>query len=126
MKPYDYTAIARHLHRFRAVPDDVLWTVVTRDGLCFWAYDRSEMRPLVGLDEPDQALAEALCAGCPVVDECLELELRVAGEDTVGVWGAMAERHRRDLYPVWQAHRTDHRVWKWRHRNRRPRGGAER
>lgn len=123
MREYDYAAIAGHLDRFRDVPDEVLWTVVTRDGLCFRAYDRNEMPPLIGIDEPDRALAERLCAGCPVMDECLEFELRMGGEDTVGVWGAMAEQHRRVLHPVWRAQRSGHRVWKVRHPNRRRRGG---
>ena len=39
---------------------------------------------------PDRELAARLCAGCPVV-ECLELELRIKGADTVGVWGALRE-----------------------------------
>lgn len=123
MKPYDYHAIASQLQRFRDVPDDVLWTVVTRDGLCFWSYDRDAMPELLGVDEPDRALAEYYCGGCPVMDECLELELRKGGRDTVGIWGAMAEQHRRDLYPVWRAHREGPRVWKRRHPNRRARGG---
>lgn len=125
MKQYDYAAIARQLDRLRDVPDEVLWTVVTRDGLCFWAYDRAEMPPLVGDDEPDRALAERLCGGCPVMDECLEFELRKGGADTVGVWGAMAEQHRRELHHVWRAKRDQPRVWKRRHPNRRVRGGGD-
>jgi WhiB family redox-sensing transcriptional regulator len=37
-----------------------------------------------------------------VRDECLELELRTAGADTVGVWGALPEQDRRALYPHWR------------------------
>jgi len=123
--PYDYQAIARLLDRLWKVPDDVLWTLVTRDGLCFWAFDRRDIPPLSGVDEPDRGLAEFLCAGCPVMDECLELELRKAGPETVGVWGAMAEQHRRELHPVWREHRSGRRVWKWRHPNRQRRWGGE-
>ncbi|GAA4659654.1 MULTISPECIES: WhiB family transcriptional regulator [Amycolatopsis] len=88
--------LAWDLDRLRWVPTDVLDDVVRRDGLCFWAWS----------DEPpearnDRELAARLCAGCPVLDECLELELRTAGEETVGVWGAMCEQDRRALYPHW-------------------------
>ncbi|MPY78537.1 MAG: WhiB family transcriptional regulator [Actinophytocola sp.] len=125
MTGYDYDAIVDRLHRLRNVPDDVLWTVVTRDGLCFWAFDRRDIPLLWGVDEPDRALAEFLCAGCPVMDDCLELELRKAGPDTIGVWGAMAEQHRRELYPRWQETRGGYRVWQRRHPNRQRRWGGE-
>jgi len=36
-----------------------------------------------------------------VQNECLELELRTAGEHSVGVWGALPEDDRRALYPHW-------------------------
>jgi len=109
----DYEEIVDRLGRYAEVPDDVLAEVVTRDGLCFWAYDREEMPELSGVEDADMELAAWLCAGCPVMDECLELELRSAGEDTVGVWGGLSEVDRRAIG----------RVWKWRHINRRPRGG---
>ena len=40
--------------------------------------------------------------GCPVQRECLELELRMFGEQTVGVWGALGEDDRRALVPLWR------------------------
>ena len=104
MTPDDYAEIACRLDRYAAVPSDVLAEVVTRDGLCFWAFGRDEMPELSGEDTPDRELAARLCAGCPVIDECLELELRTAGENTVGVWGALAETDRRAV----------HRIWRWR------------
>ena len=64
----DYEEIADRLDRYAAVPDDVLAEVVTRDGLCFWAFDRSEMPELSGEDTPDRELAARLCAGCPVIE----------------------------------------------------------
>lgn len=104
MTPDDYAEIAGRLDRYLAVPDDMLAELVTRDGLCFWAFERDEMPELSGEDTPDRELAARLCAGCPVIDECLELELRTAGEKTVGVWGALAEIDRRGV----------HRIWRWR------------
>ena len=54
---------------------------------------------------PDRALAARLCRGCPVQRECLELELRTAGTETTGVWGALCEVDRRALHTVWRARR---------------------
>lgn len=104
MTPDDFAEIAQRLDRYAAVPDDVLAEVVTRDGLCFWVFERDEIPELSGVDTPDRELGARLCAGCPVMDECLELELRTAGENTVGVWGALAETDRRAI----------HRFWRWR------------
>lgn len=110
----DYDALAAQLaDRYADVPDEVLCTLVTRDGLCFWVFDRDAMPELTGEDTPDRELAARLCAGCPAMAECLELELRTAGEHTVGVWGGLADNDRRAVY----------RVWKVRHVNRPPRGG---
>lgn len=100
----DYAEIAKRLDRLATVPVEVLAELVTRDGLCFWAFERDGMPELSGEDAPDRELAARLCGGCPVIDECLELELRTAGENTLGVWGALAETDRR----------TVHRVWRWR------------
>ncbi|OZM71709.1 transcription factor WhiB [Amycolatopsis antarctica] len=108
MNQDDYDEIAASLDRFVDVPDDVLCKVVTRDGLCVWAFDRDELPELPGEDAPDRELAAEMCAGCPVTDECLELELRVAGPLTVGVWGGLPDTDRREVYQV----------WKWRHINR--------
>nr|WP_158893712.1 WhiB family transcriptional regulator [Amycolatopsis anabasis] len=101
----DYEEIAARLDRYAAVPEDVLAEVVTRDGLCFWAFDRSEMPELSGEDTPDRELAARMCAGCPVQNECLELELRTAGENTVGVWGALADTDRREVHRAWRTRR---------------------
>ena len=58
-------------------------------------------------NEPDRELATRLCAGCPVRAECLEFELRVAGEKTVGVWGGLNVDDRLALLKVWRARRRD-------------------
>jgi len=96
-------AIAARLDRWRRVPRAVLIELVTRDGLCMWAFDRDELLSQVDGATSDRELADLMCAGCPVQDACLELELREAGPDTVGIWGAMTEDERRALYPLWAA-----------------------
>lgn len=93
--------IAWRLDRLRWVPTDVLGEIVLRDGSCVWAYTDGDPPQLTGNDLQDRRLATWLCAHCPVQDECLELELRMAGEDTTGVWGALNEDDRRALYPHW-------------------------
>ncbi|MFC4003979.1 WhiB family transcriptional regulator [Prauserella oleivorans] len=126
MNQPDYEEIAARLDRYAAMPDDVLAELVTRDGLAFWAFDRDAIPEPTGETEPDRELAAWLCAGCPVLDACLELELRWAGADTAGVWGGLAEDDRRAVHRVWAARRAAVRVWKVRHINRRPRGGDRR
>ena len=88
--------IAWRLDRLRWVPTDVLRDAVTSDGAC--------MTPAEGCPpdaRDDREFAKMICGGCPVQDECLELELRTAGVETVGVWGAMTDDDRRALHPHW-------------------------
>jgi WhiB family redox-sensing transcriptional regulator len=92
--------IAWRLDRLRWVPDALLDEVVQRDGLCMAASTGDEP-DWQGKALTDRELAGVLCFGCPVQDECLELELRTAGLDTVGVWGALSEDDRRELHPHW-------------------------
>lgn len=99
--------IAARLDRLRQVPTDVLADVVMRDGACMWCYGEGDPPPLTGSDIPDRELAARICAGCPVQDECLELELRWAGAETVGVWGALSDQDRKALYPLWLARGHD-------------------
>jgi WhiB family redox-sensing transcriptional regulator len=99
--PY-LVSIAWRLDRLQWVPLDVLGEIVTRDGRCMWAYAESEPPRLTGIDTADRELAWRLCARCLVQDECLELELRMAGAQTTGVWGVLAEDDRRALYPCWR------------------------
>jgi WhiB family redox-sensing transcriptional regulator len=99
----DYDALAAELDRWQEVPTEVLRNVVMRRGLCLWG--------LWPAQEPDwdipsdRELAARLCAGCPVIDQCLELDLRTAGASTTGVWGALPGEDRRALHRVWQRHR---------------------
>jgi WhiB family transcriptional regulator, redox-sensing transcriptional regulator len=95
-------SIAWRLDRLRWVPRDVLGDIVTSEGACMWAYAEGDPPQLTGHDTADRELAARLCAGCPVQDECLELELRMAGADTTGVWGSHPEDDRRALYPHWR------------------------
>nr|WP_132112957.1 WhiB family transcriptional regulator [Actinocrispum wychmicini] len=94
--------IAWRLDRLRFVPRDVLTDIVTDQGVCTSEYPHGEPPRWTGHDTVDRALATRLCARCPVQDECLELELRTAGEQTVGVWGALPQDDRRALYPHWR------------------------
>jgi WhiB family redox-sensing transcriptional regulator len=96
---------AASLDWLRDVPDDVLIEMVLRDCQCAWIFDPGEAPQLPGVDEPDRELAAQLCAGCPAMDECLELDLRIFGPRTTGVFGAMPEQDRRALYPYWVARR---------------------
>ena len=104
----DYTAMAARLDWLQDVPTDVLHTNVALGGLCLL-----ELWPPVEPDwedcaPSDRALAKRLCEGCPVINQCLELELRTAGASTTGVWGALAEDDRRALHRVWQQRRQHH------------------
>jgi WhiB family redox-sensing transcriptional regulator len=100
----DYQETAVWLDRWQQVPADVLAAVVVDQGLCWWG--------LWPPQEPDwddeRDLAARLCAGCPVIGQCLELDLRTAGANTTGVWGAMCEDDRRALHPIWRRRRHQH------------------
>jgi len=98
--------IAARLDRFAKVPTEVLANIVMGHGACVWCYGEGDPPPLTGNDTADRELAARICDGCPVQDHCLELEMRWAGEDTVGVWGALSEQDRRALYPLWRARGT--------------------
>jgi WhiB family transcriptional regulator, redox-sensing transcriptional regulator len=98
----DYDEITARLDRYRQVPTEVLTTVVVRRGLCLWGLWPAQEPDWDNCTPSDRELAARLCAGCPVIDQCLELELRTAGMSTTGVWGAMAEDDRRALHRTWQ------------------------
>ncbi len=104
----DVDAVAGRLDRWRQVPTKVLRDVVMRRGLCLWGLWPAEEPDWDGCARSDRCLAARLCAGCPVIDQCLELDLRTAGACTTGVWGALAKDDRRALHPVWQRHRQRH------------------
>jgi WhiB family redox-sensing transcriptional regulator len=103
--PKSYEEMAAELDELAAVPTDVLASWVTAQGRCLWETTFGEPPEWTGEDVPDRALATRLCAGCPVRAECLEFELRIAGKDTVGVWGALNQDDRRALHKVWSCRR---------------------
>lgn len=93
--------IAWRLDRLRWVPRSVLAQVVLNAGACMWPNADGELPAWLDQAQTDRELAARMCAGCPVQDECLELELRTAGDQPVGVWGALSDDDRRALYPHW-------------------------
>ena len=125
--PADLVARVRRLRRLRWVPDDVLAEIVAADGL-IWELPGAEALRLAdepeggtaepeagtapagtaqsgGAAEVERVMAARLCAGCPVLDECLELDLRWMADRTVGVFAALSESDRRAAYPLWLAER---------------------
>jgi WhiB family transcriptional regulator, redox-sensing transcriptional regulator len=100
----DYEVMAAALDQWRPVPTEALQTVVMHRGLCLWGLWPAQEPDW---DAPsDRELAARLCAGCPVIEQCLELDLRTAGACTTGVWGALPDDDRRALHRVWQRRRT--------------------
>jgi WhiB family redox-sensing transcriptional regulator len=91
------------LDALAVVPDADLARRVGVYGRCLWEITCGDPPEWSGQSSPDRELAARLCAGCPVRRECLDLELRVAGADTVGVWGGLNEDDRRALYAVWRS-----------------------
>jgi WhiB family transcriptional regulator, redox-sensing transcriptional regulator len=101
----DYDETTARLDRWRQVPTEELTTVVVRRGLCLWGLWPAQEPDWDDCAPRDHELAARLCAGCPVIDQCLELELRIAGASTTGVWGATCEDDRRALHRIWQRRR---------------------
>ncbi|OLT18599.1 hypothetical protein BJF78_00205 [Pseudonocardia sp. CNS-139] len=108
MNKRSHEETAAELDELAAVPTDVLAAWVTDRGRCLWETTFGEPPAWMGEHEPDRELATQMCTGCPVRSECLEFELRVAGADTLGVWGALNESDRQALHAVWsQRRRSD-------------------
>ena len=84
------------------MPTEQLTEIVERAGsgrVCF-GRDTEDYFPVVGERETseqrylrEQATARGLCAGCPVLAECLELALRTR-LGRYGVWGGASEWER--------------------------------
>lgn len=98
--------IVTRLERLRQVPTEVLAEIVRQGCVCQWVLvtDVEPPEP-TSKESADRELAEQLCLGCTAHDACLELELRLYGPETLGVWAGLSEQDRRALYPIWLAHR---------------------
>ena len=81
-----YADLAAELDDLAATPTNVLADWVAARGRCLWETTFGDPPDWLTSGNPDRELATRLCAGCPVRAECLEFELRVAGDSTVGVW----------------------------------------
>lgn len=96
-----FEEVAARLDDLEGAPIVTLSDLVTREGACMWIDVGTEKPTWMDDKTTDRELAANICAGCPVADECLELEFRTAGFTTLGVWGALAENDRRAAYLAW-------------------------
>jgi WhiB family redox-sensing transcriptional regulator len=96
-----FEEVTARLDDLEAVPTHTLFDLVTCEGVCMWIGLSTEEPTWTGDKATDRELAANICAGCPVADECLELEFRSTGLTTLGVWGALAEDDRRATYLAW-------------------------
>lgn len=107
VNPDDYLEeLAARLDWYADVPDDVLLEIVTGDGAGMCVYADQDEPDWTGDELTDRELAARICANCSVRLACLELELRGAGPNTLGVSGALSEDDSRALYPLWLARRS--------------------
>lgn len=56
-----------------------------------------------GLEEGSIERAKAICAVCPVIDECLQYALET--NQRSGIWGGTSEKERKSLRRKWLAER---------------------
>jgi WhiB family redox-sensing transcriptional regulator len=97
-----FVEIMKRLTRLRRVPTNVLAEIVAWNGACVEISVDDGPPRWLHEDGTDREAAARLCRGCPIQWECLELELRMFGEQTVGVWGALGEDDRPALVPRWR------------------------
>jgi WhiB family redox-sensing transcriptional regulator len=95
-----FEEVAARLDDLQGAPIETLFDVVTRDGACMSIDVGTEEPTCTGNTATDREFAAVICGGCPVADECLELEFRTAGFTTLGVWGALSEDDRRTVYLI--------------------------
>ena len=86
------------------MPSGVLAEIVAWDGACMEISADDGPPRWLHENGTDQELAARLCRGCPVQRECLELELRMFGDQTVGVWGALDEDEPAGAVPALAPH----------------------
>lgn len=79
-------------------PWEELGDLVATYGVCMHVHPAGDPPRWLFEDGTDREIADRLCAKCTVKDECLELELRLYGDQTVGVWGALPENDRRVIH----------------------------
>lgn len=100
-------AVVARLHRLRFADDEALGAVICRAAACLEPGPDGQAPGWLHDEYTNPDLAVRLCKRCPVRDECTELELRLAGDRAVGMWGAHGERGRQALYRVWRVPRVD-------------------
>ncbi|MCP3803887.1 WhiB family transcriptional regulator [Allokutzneria sp. A3M-2-11 16] len=93
--------VAAGWDRFADASTGELRDAVSRDGLCQWLYTSGQAPEWSGDDRADRLKTARICAECPVSAECLEWELRTAGETTSGIWGVLDEDDRRRVFLSW-------------------------
>ncbi|MBV9650075.1 MAG: WhiB family transcriptional regulator [Pseudonocardiales bacterium] len=96
-----FEEVAARLDCLEGTPVGQLSDLVRREGACMWLGVGADEPMWTGDNMTDRELAATICAGCPVADECLELEFRTAGFVSLGVWGALADDDRRGAYLAW-------------------------
>lgn len=106
-----FEELAARLDPFEHVPDDLLWEIVTRPGACAWLYADDAEPDWTDEALTDREVAARICAGCTVRWACLELELRTAGDQSLGVWGGLSAEDIRMLYQAWRARRQGGGRW---------------
>ena len=99
----EVSAVVARLRRLRGVDDDALGAAIRWAGACLEPREDGQAPGWLHDEYTAPDLAVRLCAGCPVRDECTELELRLAGDRSVGMWGAYGEHGRRAIHRVWRA-----------------------
>jgi|GEM_PF-3381283 len=99
----DVSAVVARLRRLRFVDDDALGAAVRGAAACLEVGTDGTAPGWLHDEYTDPGRAARMCAGCPVRDECTELELRLVGDRAVGLWGALGEDGRQALYRVWRA-----------------------
>ena len=83
------------LARYRDVPTDVLESIV----------NETCSSPLLDDTPPDswsdEEVARQVCSRCDAPYACVELQFRLDGAATPGVWGGLSEDERRELFAAW-------------------------
>lgn len=105
--PAGLLARLARLRRLRHVPDVALAEIVAAYGLIRRPLHDDPAATVANAADADRELAGRLCEGCPVLDECLELDLRWMADRTLGVFAGLTEADRRALYPLWAIERGE-------------------